>query len=561
MNGQRFFKGQNLLNSITRRSFLLHAGLLSSSIVLSACLKRFKSGNSAYNQIKGSLKGPNVKAGHILRDRLPLPPPSFTRRVKTLIIGGGISGLSAARWLKIQGYEDFELIELEEEAGGNSKFAHNSVSSYPLGAHYITIPNNNNKELIDFLEEANIITHYENSLPFYNEFSLCFDPEDRLLINGQWQDGIIPDFGVPEKDRSQIQSFLLLTEELKAEKGNDGKYAFDIPIANSSADPKFRDLDKISFKTYLKQKGFTSQYLLWYLEYCTKDEYGQKLHAVSAWAGLLYFAARRGTAANAESNTVLTWPEGNGRLMNDLSSKIKDHIQSATMTYNIAETADGSISVSVYDLKNENSYTILAEKVILASPQYVNNKILQGFSRDGIEYSDFNYSPWIIANITVKALPYNKGSGLCWDNVPFNTASVGYVNACQQSLNSFENKKVLTYYLPLCDHDTKVSRLAAYARTYEQWLDIIIPEMEYMHPNITESIECVEICLWGHGMISPAPDFIWGQTRHNALKPISNKLFFAHTDLSGISIFEEAFYQGIRAAKEVLISYGETKAV
>jgi hypothetical protein len=37
-------------------------------------------------------------------------------------------------------------------------------------------------------------------------------------------------------------------------------------------------------------------------------------------------------------------------------------------------------------------------------------------------------------------------------------------------------------------------------------------------------------------------------------KDIDNKIFFAHTDLSGISIFEEAFHQGIVLKK----CYNET---
>ncbi len=421
--------------------------------------------------------------------------------------------------------------------------------------------NNHDKELINFLEENNIITHYEGSLPVYNEYALCFDPEERLLINGQWQEGIIPEFGIAEEDRMQIKLFLQFTEELKEAKGNDGKYAFDIPLSNSSTDSVYRNLDKISFKDYLKNKKFTSTYLLWYLEYCTKDDYGQKLSNVSAWAGLYYFAARKGLAANAESGTVLTWPEGNGQLMKYLSSMVENHIKPASMAYSIAEGSHGNIETSVFDFESKKSYTIIAEKVILASPQYVNSKLIKGFNRGEVDHTDFKYAPWIIANITIKSLPNHKGTGLCWDNVAYSTASVGYVNASQQSLKTSNDKTVLTYYLPLCDHDTRVSRLAAYARTYDQWLDIIIPEMEYMHPNITENIEQVELWLWGHGMISPSPGFIWGQSRQNALKPIDDKLFFAHTDLSGISIFEEAFHQGIRAAKEVLASYGETSRV
>jgi len=55
-------------------------------------------------------------------------------------------------------------------------------------------------------------------------------------------------------------------------------------------------------------------------------------------------------------------------------------------------------------------------------------------------------------------------------------------------------------------------------------------------------------------MISPAVNYIWGQTRRNAQAPVDDKIFFAHTDLSGISIFEEAFHHGINAAKQVMDS-------
>jgi hypothetical protein len=53
-------------------------------------------------------------------------------------------------------------------------------------------------------------------------------------------------------------------------------------------------------------------------------------------------------------------------------------------------------------------------------------------------------------------------------------------------------------------------------------------------------------------MIRPSPKFFTSGQRQLASRPIDNKVFFAHTDLSGISIFEEAFYQGIGAAKQVL---------
>ncbi|MNG18805.1 hypothetical protein D3C84_1029030 [compost metagenome] len=53
-------------------------------------------------------------------------------------------------------------------------------------------------------------------------------------------------------------------------------------------------------------------------------------------------------------------------------------------------------------------------------------------------------------------------------------------------------------------------------------------------------------------MISPVPDFLFGQAKENAAKNIENRIYFAHTDLSGISIFEEAFHQGINAVNQIL---------
>ncbi|GAA4335434.1 NAD(P)/FAD-dependent oxidoreductase [Mucilaginibacter gynuensis] len=554
MSGQPFYKKESLRNGISRRAFLLKAGIVTSGILLSGCIKKIKPGNS-YKNIKGSIKGPNAKAGHILRDKTPLPVPTEARKVKTLIIGSGISGLSAARWLKIQGHHDFELIELEDHIGGNSHSGSNAVSSYPLGAHYVTIANNEDELLLDFFQECGAITHYEKGLPVYDEYYLCFDPEERLLINGQWQEGLVPDFGIKPEDRDQIKRFFRLIDNLKQAKGTDGRYAFDIPLDNSSADEKFRDLDKSSFKEYLKQEGYTSPYLLWYLNYCCKDDYGQQTDKVSAWAGLHYFAARRGKAANAESNAVLTWPEGNGWLMKKLAEGVKEHVKQGAICYHIATVPNGGIIARMLDLKTNKTYTIEAEKAILATPQFVNQKIFEGAPKRGFSLDKLHYSPWFIANITLNNLPQGKGAGLCWDNVPYNTASVGYVNANQQHVNAVENKKVITYYLPLCDYEPRVARLAAYTRTYQQWLDIVIPELEYIHPGITDNIEQVDGWIWGHGMIAPDVNYIWGADRKNAQQPIDGSLFFAHTDLSGISIFEEAFHQGIKAAKQVLSSY------
>jgi hypothetical protein len=47
------------------------------------------------------------------------------------------------------------------------------------------------------------------------------------------------------------------------------------------------------------------------------------------------------------------------------------------------------------------------------------------------------------------------------------------------------------------------------------------------------------------------PGFIWGEARAQMQKSVG-RIHFAHSDMSGISIFEEANDHGVRAADEVL---------
>ena len=56
---------------------------------------------------------------------------------------------------------------------------------------------------------------------------------------------------------------------------------------------------------------------------------------------------------------------------------------------------------------------------------------------------------------------------------------------------------------------------------------------------------------WGHAMIHPRPGFIWSEARRKAAHDYRG-IHFAHTELSGVALMEEAFYHGLRAAEEVL---------
>jgi hypothetical protein len=57
-------------------------------------------------------------------------------------------------------------------------------------------------------------------------------------------------------------------------------------------------------------------------------------------------------------------------------------------------------------------------------------------------------------------------------------------------------------------------------------------------------------------MVRPRPGFLWSQALAASAEP-QGRLHFAHTDLSGMALFEEAQYWGIRAAEAILRQRGQ----
>ncbi|HEY0041082.1 MAG TPA: FAD-dependent oxidoreductase [Flavisolibacter sp.] len=495
--------------------------------------------------------GASAHIGHMLRDKTFNEPASIIQK-DIVIIGGGVSGLSAGYHLHKAGITDFLLLDLEEKVGGNASHGKNSISAFPWGAHYIPIPNNSLTEYQAFLRENNVITGYnEQGLPVYNDLFLCFDPEERLYINGQWQDGLVPQFGVPEEEKKEIERFLALMNEFRYKKGSDGKDAFALPVNASSKDDEFVRLDSQTMKEWMLQQGFTGKYLHWYVGYCTRDDFGTPIDKVSAWAGIHYYASRKGKGANAEHQDVLTWPEGNGWLVQQLEKQIKTSIQTNTLATAIKLTNDGVV-VHYFDVKANALKAIEAKQCIISVPQFIAARLLNDAVRRQAVHQHLQYVPWMVANLTVSQLEERSGAPQSWDNVIYESDSLGYVEATHQLVQQHIPKRNLTYYLPLTEGTAAEARKGAQAKTYEEWTDKIINDLKRIHPNIETAVEELNVQVWGHAMAQPLPGLIHGNARQELSKSLFNRIHFAHTDLAGVSLFEEGFYQGLNAANKII---------
>ena len=75
--------------------------------------------------LKGGFVLESQDRGHQIRDRVQPPATKRTVRMACVIVGGGISGLSAAWWMNRSGFKDFAVLEMEPEPGGNARAGEN----------------------------------------------------------------------------------------------------------------------------------------------------------------------------------------------------------------------------------------------------------------------------------------------------------------------------------------------------------------------------------------------------------------------------------------------------
>jgi hypothetical protein len=494
------------------------------------------------------LSGTNHILGHRLRVK-NFPKASSQIHIPYLIVGGGISGLSAARQFSKKGIDDFLLIELENHLGGNSSNGENKYSKFPLGAHYLPLPNKQDAALLQFLEEEQIIIGYDSKgFPKFDEQQLTFAPDERLFYKNNWQEGLVPKTGNSLEEDIQFKKFFLKMDVFRAGKGEDGKYFFDIPLSLSSSEATIRAFDTITMQQWCEEEGFNSKPLFDYIDYCCRDDFGLGISYVSAWAGIHYFAARKQDSTQDNKDNVLTWPEGNARLAHHLQKYAKNKTLKNHLVYEV-KSIDGKVLATVFDAEKKLTIEIIADKVIMATPQFVNQYLIRNRK---MMAQNFHYAPWLLATLVVSDLADNGSYPLCWDNVIYGAKGLGYIYDQHQSLQQVQSKKVITYYYSFSSSDVKKSRKDLYHKKGTYWKQLVFDDLKIAHPNIESFTEEISIHILGHGMISPVPGFIFGKAKKEASQNIDGKIFFAHSDLSGISIFEEAFHQGINIVNQMV---------
>lgn len=489
--------------------------------------------------LQGGWVGTHPERGHRLRGELPQADGPL-RKAGVVIVGAGIAGLACARALAQRGVDDIALLDLEDQAGGNSRSHTLAGSPCPLGAHYLPLPGPDAHEVSQLLAELGLSRQVLGRNE-WDDRHLCHSPQERLFIAGEWHEGLLPPAESPTA-LEQYRRFSALVAQAQRDLG------FAMPTRRARWKPGHAALDAQTFASWLDTHALTDTRLRWYLDYCCRDDFGASASGVSAWAGLHYFASRHGFHAPgdeaAEREPVLTWGEGNGWLSARMTAPLRDRLHLGRSVLRVTEQKHG-VELLAWNEATGAPERWQAQAVVLATPLFISARLLAAPS-DALQSAarQLSYSPWLTANLALRdPLLTRPGAPPAWDNVRYGTTALGYVDAHHQSLDPTPRPPLLTAYFAL----PAAQRGELLRRPWQHWAKVVTDELAQTHPDLPAKLERIDLCRYGHAMSIPTPG-LRGSAALAALNDTRGRVVFAHADLAGYSVFEEAYTAGVEAA-------------
>ncbi|GJM60915.1 FAD-dependent oxidoreductase [Persicobacter diffluens] len=459
------------------------------------------------------------QAGHFLRFGLPDWPQKATETTTTLIVGGGMAGLSTACHLEDQ---DFLLLEMSDRLGGTASAENHQGQWMAQGAHYdVAYPAYYGEEVLSFLKSMNIIDFDPLARTYRftdREHIVPFSAEGQYLQNGERGGNLIADHW----ERHQFQKMMAPFE---------GK----MPMPARLIKKEFHYLNDITFKSFLDEHYAFSNETLLALSYAMRDDYGAGIEEVSALAGIHYFTCRPYGSMDAE---IFSPGEGNYYFIKKMKERLpQERIQCQQMVVNIQEVKDG-FETTVVDMTAQSLRKIRSANLVFAAPKFQLSRL---FPKYAAPFIGQEYSPWLVINFVLKQ-PLEKNRAV-WQNewIQENSPLLGMVNS---KVHQNENQQILSLY-----HNYQMEEreeLLKIKESPEHLIRFGIKAVEALtSENIQKNTAAAYIHFMGHAMPLPKPGYLF-----KALN-LPQNLAFAGVDCFRLPLLFEAMDSGIQAAQKL----------
>jgi len=454
------------------------------------------------------------------------PPPEPAEEIDVAVVGGGLSGLASAYFLR---HHNTVLFELRDRFGGNSMGEEWQEIKYSLGGAYFMTPDPGS-----FLQR------------FYHELGLhrlirTSEPPDPMELNGVIRD----DFwsGISPDEQKVFHRYAEVVTDIW-----ENHYP-DIPLSKDPDEAaRVRALDRLTFRQDVEQRmGMPMTPLLAAgVQSYFFSSFDSPMEDISAACGWNFVAAEEG------GRWVL--PGGNSQFVYEIWRRLKereDHVRPECRPHFLrgrcrvidVRPRGERVQVTYYDAA-QSLRSVSARFVIMAGSKHIAKYVLHDLEHwdwDKLQaMNQLSTLPYLVANVLLQS-PIERDFYDCFllgDGVhyPMNGEQLEQNPIVTDMLRGDYTREhgprsVLTLYWPLSWESARFTLLLN--DPWQHYTGLLVPQLRRMLTllDVPESaVRQVRLTRWGHAMPIPRPGLIANGIVETAARPIGNNVFFANQD-------------------------------
>jgi protoporphyrinogen oxidase len=457
---------------------------------------------------EADVDGEHYEICHRVRDEENFPKPPASKQYDVVIVGGGLSGLSGAYFLRDY---NFLLLEKETHWGGNAYLEEYQGQAFATGSAFVE-----KGSAADALAKDMGLT------------LLPIDCPDPTIVNGQWTRNSwgtgLDSLPYPQEVRTSFQKF---RSDMLA-----------IDLAKNPA-----QYDNQSFGRILRD--YSAELKTWWDGYGLSN-WGARSDDTSALVGIGEIQAI--SQGQEKGDPRVTLPGGNGAISRKLAETLlARHAEAMQGDSTIVSVDPQKDSVNVTYLREGKPATVAAKLVIMATPKFITARIVSGipdYQSDAME--SLRYCPYPVINMIFNKPIYNKGYDTwCPGNSFTDFIVADWVMQSQPGYKQQNN--ILSFYTPLLE--SKRERLLKVSGCKEIAASVLADFQKLLPEFNTEPVE-IHFYRRGHPMFMPLPG-TFTKTIPTARQPLE-RVYFSNTDSVGpVSDASNAVSESKRAAEWV----------
>lgn len=420
-----------------------------------------------------------------------------------IVIGAGVSGLTAAHFLK-----DAKVLVLEKEdkVGGRIRRESLHAGYTPVAAVYT----NKAYGAIAALESDLGISYQK--IPLQNSLFLSTG-----AYLHDWLGAGIDQLPISEDSKAKFKK---LNAELRNLAATE---SLAIPVENSKNGP-LKLYDRVAFSKYLEDLYGPEVARMGDL--FARDLFGITSGELSAFAGLLYLEGELEETYSAEG--------GLGVISEALGKELKDSVRTGAFVWSVSQDSD---AVKVSFDRGGKTYVATAKAAVFAVPAMVTRRVAADLSAPKKRaLGAVRYSSYAVVPMSVNRTLLSE-SFVLWN------ASAFFTDLTFPPPSAGREGQVVVAYVP---YGGEPGRRRLFAASDASIKSRVLADLDRMFPGASAEVADISVIRWGHAMPVPAPDYMT-KVRPVLARP-ECRYFFAGVDTQ-LPCLEGAVYSGYLAAQ------------